>query len=189
MTQDEKNILREKVLQILMNHAKSTAYFYKERWKPNDSNLEEAYSLFRAPEGFEPYTLDEIIRRQKVFWRCKDDWLVGCKHNFSVFVRHIHRWLPAQKKTPLILPLKSKGEKVWQCPECGNELLTPGEICQKCFPTCIDCGFQHYPNETCEAFKQRDEAIKKLFNRKPSRTGEVTTIMGEKVFLKPSQKK
>jgi hypothetical protein len=174
--------ITDNVKVVLINHAKQMIVEYCERWVPNDQNIKEAISLFQAPEGFEPYTLEEIVKRQKSFWKCREEWLVSCKHNFSVFVKHIHRWVstnPAQHPAAASAPQRDAS---YICPECHNKLLRPSDICEKCFPHCPECGMQHSPDEKCLEFAERERKLRQMFSHPDNRESKVKTLSGENAF-------
>jgi hypothetical protein len=156
---------------VLQNHAKAVFLKYNARWKPSEENIREAVSLFIPSMGIGPYDLEDIIERQRVFWKSKEEFVLKCNHNFSVFTKHSHRWVLVPAKiapashlsSGAILPNGGQASPE-RCPDCGQELL-PGEICEKCFPHCSECGCQHAATESCNEFAQREAALKKMFGQ------------------------
>jgi hypothetical protein len=156
---------------------------YHEHWKPSDEHVGDTVNLFRSiVPGIPGYTKEDLLVRLDAFFKCKEDWVVSTKHNYSVFVKHIHRWIhtggpqhPAANTSP-------RRDAPYKCPECSNELPTPGEICAKCFPHCSECGMQHSTSDTCKEFAERIEKMKNMFGGDKPRGGEIKTLSGEKAF-------
>ena len=156
---------------------------YHEHWKPSDDHVGDTVDLLRSMiPGIPGYTKEDILKRLDAFFRCREEWVVSTKHNYSVFTKHIHRWLESPAKHPAAVPSAPQRDLPYLCPECGNELFIPSEICAKCFPHCTECGMQHATAETCKEFAARDAKLRKMFGHTDQRRGEVKTISGEKAF-------
>ena len=132
--------------------------------------------------GIPGYKKEDLLARLDAFFRCKEDWILSTKHNYLVFCKHVHRWLPAKSTQPISPPHLRGGDKegVYKC-DCGNE-LHHGEICLKCFPLCSNCGYQHAASETCEEVAKREERLKRMFGSPEKRDGKIKTLSGEDAF-------
>lgn len=153
----------EKAKQVLLQYQKLYRERYGEYWMPTMTHVGEAVSLFKSPiDGVEAYTVDDILRRCEEYFRRNDEWIVSCKHNFSVFVKHIHRWNPPlspHRHTRTSAGLNNR--RSYRC-DCGAE-VAEGQLCEHCFPVCPRCSQRHYKDETCDAYKERIQDLKHLF--------------------------
>jgi hypothetical protein len=180
-----------KLQTVMLRYAKLYTAEYREKWIPAPEHIEEGLQLFKCPmPGFEGYTTDDINARLVVFFRCREPWLTSCKHNFSVFIKHIHRWIPMpsrQSRVETTGPVVSGKRET--CPDHPDAELVDG-ICPICFPICREpnCRQRHSPSETCEEFKQRDDWVRRTFGGPETRTGEVTTLDGSQVFDEKAKK-
>ena len=107
---------------------------YKEKYGsdffPQKHHFAQAKELLTVPEDFDPPSMDEVISRLNFFFDQNDDWIISCKHNFSVFVKHFHRWIPQQKKSR-----KEKSKQtvlIISCMDCGTEHLST-VLCPYCY--------------------------------------------------------
>jgi len=158
---------------------------YHATWTPNNTNVMETLEILKpAIPGFDPYSQKDLLARLDVFFRCKEDWLVSCKHSYSTFLKHIPRWAPSQPTQTTSPPHLRGGEKegVNFCPECSTQLHTPGEICNHCFPVCYVCGCQHSTKETCTEFAERDRRLRQMFSKNSPRGNQVTDLIGKPVI-------
>jgi hypothetical protein len=173
------------VQEVMLVHAQFVQSYYHARWVPKDENIKETLDLLKSPlPGFDPYTKKDMLERLRAFHKCRETWLVSCKHNYSVFIKHFHRWLPAAPVTPqrtASVP-PSGATRPYRCPECNNELPTPGEICEKCFPHCPECGEQHSKSDTCAEFKERMNKLNAIFHSQWNRGKGPVNLTGEKIF-------
>jgi hypothetical protein len=159
---------------------------YHEHWKPSTDHIGATIDLLRSPmPGIPGYTKEDLLARLDAFFHCKEDWVLSTKHNFSVYVKHVHRWLPAKIPQPTPPLIREDKGGVYRC-DCGNELQL-GEICLKCFPLCSNCGYQHATSETCEEVAKREERLKRMFNHPDKREGKIKTISGEDAFDSPRE--
>jgi hypothetical protein len=155
---------------------------YREHWKPSDDHVGETIDLLRSPmAGIPGYSKEDLLARLDAFFRCKEEWVLSTKHNYSVFTKHIHRWLARPTKNPAAASAPQR-DPSYRCPECQNELLTPSEICEKCFPHCSECGMQHATSDTCKEFAERMEKMKSMFGHSDKRGDGIKTLSGEKAF-------
>ena len=86
---------------------------YQRNWRPMSYQYKQAWDAVTVPEGFDPYTLDDFSERISIYFSRTDDWIVGSRHNFSVFCKHFEKWVPERK-----LQTK-KANSTWHCPACG----------------------------------------------------------------------
>jgi len=162
----------EKAQQILVKYAQLYAATYKQRWMPSNEQISETLQLLKSPlPGFQPYTTEDLIARLEVFFKAKDQWLVSCCHNLSVFVKHVHRFIPANA---IVQSRVSFRQRKVLC-DCGNE-LTSDEICAKCFPICSKCGERHTTQETCEELAERNATIRTILDHGDRRAGSAKQI-------------
>ena len=161
---------------VIMRYYELFVARYHEHWKPSIDHVAGTIDLLRSPmAGIAGYTKEDLLVRLDAFFKCKEDWIISTKHNYLVFTKHIHRWLPVQT----ISPPHSRGgepEGVYKCPECQNELSAPSEICEKCFPHCMDCGFQHAKSESCTEVVERERKLKEMFGSEKPRGSGIKTI-------------
>lgn len=126
MTLPESKSMPYSVIKLYSNFYEEK---YQQKFYPQDYHFAQAKKMMEAPEGFEPPTLDDVVARLKWFFTTDEDWIVGSRHNFSVFAKHFHRWIPA--KTKKQLPA-SPYDSQTKCPNCGtkhNERHCP--VCQE----------------------------------------------------------
>ena len=148
---------------------------YKADWVPTGEHIRNTLDLIKPQfEGFPGLRQDDLLRRLDAFFRCHEDWLVATKHNYALYLKHIHRWLEQPAKVPVNGGTFTGTPSSVYC-DCGN-VLQQGEICQKCFPNCDNCGCQHAREERCEDFAARDAALRKMFNRPSSGRGGTKSI-------------
>jgi len=179
----------EIVQAVMLRYAELYKEKYSARWIPTHENINKTLELLKPPmPGFEALSKEDLIARVNFFFKCKEDWLLSCKYNFSVFILHIHRWVntyPAQHPVAASAPQR---DAPYKCPECQNELSMPSEICEKCFPHCNECGLQHLKTESCTEFAERDRKLRELFSKQQPRGGPIKTISGENAFKKEDKK-
>jgi hypothetical protein len=187
----------EKLQALMLHHAKNVMREYHEQWMPSSEHITQGLELFKPPmPGFEGYSVDDAIKRNDAFFRCRESWTVGPRHNFSVFVKHFQRWIPAkasdtsQRQGAGKVSDTSHSER---CTDHPKERLVDG-MCPVCYPVCAKCGQRHTPKETCDEFKQRMEGIHELFGvdgrltHPDRRTGSMTTLAGAEVFDEKAKK-
>ena len=161
----------EKCYPVLLRYAQLYAAEYHEKWIPAPEHIEQTVRLFKSPiPGFDGYTPEDLTARLEVFFKDKADWLVSCKHNYSVFTKHIHRWIPkraiaAPKPAAAVLMAESI------CPDC-HELIKPGDICQVCYPLCAKCNQRHALEDDCEEFAARMKRTMAMLSNSSRRGGE-----------------
>jgi len=154
---------------VMLKYAELYRKRYNANWVPTSENIRETLEKIKPPlEGFQGLTKDDLLTRLDVYFNKKDDWIVTTKHNYHVFIAHIHRWLPTHHT------LQAQNPGTYFC-DCGNELQI-NEICEKCFPHCSNCGCQHSPDETCEEFLERDTKIRKSLFGNDKRTGKIQPL-------------
>lgn len=101
---------------------------YGNKFYPRPYHFRQAKELLEVREGFESPPLDEITERLGTFFSKNDDWIVDCRHNFSVFVKHFHRWIMPGRK-------EKKNETIMdiRCSEC-HSVHSSIEVCLICNP-------------------------------------------------------
>jgi hypothetical protein len=188
----------EKLQALMLHHAKNVLFEYQEKWIPSSEHIALGLELFKPPmPGFNAYDVDDAIRRNDIFFRCRLDWVVGCKHNFSVFVKHFAKWIAVPVGTDRIRPSSARTSPALRetCSDHPGQQLVNG-ICEICYPKCDKCGNNHDARETCDGFKKRDAEVKRLF-RVPSvetqraaspMRGTTTTLSGDEVFDEKAKK-
>lgn len=150
----------EIVQKVMINYAKQYFLVYGEKWVPRDDHIRETLNLIEPPLGMPGLTLEDLMGRLRVFWRCKDDWLVSARHNYGLFTKHIHRWIQGKRQeTPARKQVEMSPEP---CRDCGT-VLKANEVCPKCYPLCEKCHEQHAVSETCDEVAERLGRIKALF--------------------------
>lgn len=167
----------EIVQRIMFRYAELYAAEYRESWIPKNDHIRETLDLLDPPLGMPGLTESDLMARLGVFFRCKDSWLVSTRHNYSLFTKHIHRWISTrreEKKNTQSTPLITE-----RCGDCNTELKS-GQICPTCYPICDKCGKQHSPQESCEEWADRMGRIKNIFSQdndhrsgKPASLGSV----------------
>jgi hypothetical protein len=179
----------EKLRTVMLHYAERYSAEYRERWIPSSQQIQDGLELFKpVMAGFDAYTVEDINKRLDVFFRCKEPWITGGRHNFSVFIKHIQRWVGG----PAVVGARHDGpgrtrEKTDRCPDHPEQFLVNG-ICPICFPMCAKCGQHHATTETCEEFKQRDDWVRRTFGGPETRTSDTTTIAGSQVFNEKAKK-
>jgi hypothetical protein len=179
----------EKLQTVMFRYAELYAVEYHEKWIPSPEHIQDGLQLFKCPmPGFEGYTTDDINARLGIFFKCKELWLVSCKHNFSVFIKHVHRWIPpAGRQSSVETSGRTSQAARETCPDHPSQRVVNG-ICPVCFPMCTKCGQRHATTETCEDFKKRDDWVRRTFGGSETRTGEATTVDGSPVFDEKAKK-
>jgi hypothetical protein len=89
---------------------------YGEMFYPQPQHFKQVKPLVDGIEDFEGITLDEWTARLKVYFNSDDDWVRGCKHNLSVFIKHFHRFIPEKK-----VERRADSEMIIHCAECGKD--------------------------------------------------------------------
>jgi hypothetical protein len=156
-----------------------------------------------ADACFQGYSVDDAIRRNDAFFRCKESWTVGPRHNFSVFVKHFQRWIPTPARQSIVETHRDASLAVREtCPDHPDQQLVDG-VCEICYPKCGKCKQNHATTETCEEFKQRADWVKRTFggsqipevsngpNSEPTSgisRGSTTTLSGSEVFTDKEKK-
>lgn len=160
----------EKIEPVMVHYGKLFRAEYGERWMPRDEHIRDTLELFKSPmPGFEGYTPEELIARLVVFFAVKEPWLVSCKHNYAVFLKHIHRWIPKRViADPKSSAVTSKSDSV--CPDC-QEPIKPGEVCHVCYPLCDKCNQYHAIEDDCEAFAARMKRTMAMLSNSSKRGG------------------
>jgi hypothetical protein len=164
----------EKCHPVMLRYAQLYAAEYREKWLPTSEHITSTVELFKSPmPGFEPYTPEDLIARLEEFFKVKEPWLVNCKHNYAVFIKHIHRWIPRPLVRPI--PLAPVVTSSTGCYQHGIA-LGPGELCPKCFPPCTKCGEQHAAEDDCAEYAERMKHIKTMFSDSPQRSGKTKQL-------------
>jgi len=146
----------EKTSKILIRYKQLYEQHYGGSWKPSDEHIYGTINLFKSSlAGFEPYNLQDILQRLEIFFQQKDDWIVVTRHNYNVFLKHIHRWVP--KRT---IEKQKVDIDCYQC-DCGK-MVKIGEQCEDCFPVCPKCGQRHWKEESCDEIAMRMKNLKAI---------------------------
>ena len=164
----------EKVERVMLHYARLFRSEYHEKWIPAPEHIEQTVRLFKSPmPGFEGYSPEDLVARLETFFKIKEDWVVSCKHNYSVFTKHIHRWLPKPVTGPKPAPAVAKVESF--CPDC-HEPIKPGDICRVCYPHCAKCDQYHAPEDDCEEFAARMKRTMEMLSNSSHRAGKTKQI-------------
>lgn len=165
----------EKVEKVLLRYAELWTLLYKERWMPTQDHIRVTLELFKSPiAGFDAYTSDDALTRLDNFFKCKETWLVASRHNYSVFIKHFHRWVDPKKTTSA---QTSRGEIAPRnaCQDCGTEMPASG-ICFKCYPLCDKCKTQHAREITCDEQAQFEAIAKRILDPDNKRGGKTKQL-------------
>jgi hypothetical protein len=163
----------ESIYPILVKYAHLYAKVYGEKWMPTSEHIGQTLTLLKSPvPGFDAYTPNDMTARLEVFFNTKEDWLVSCKHNYSVFIRHFHRWIP---KKAMVIHRVSFDTTEPVCQDCGNP-VERGGICLKCYPICQKCGKQHAVEDNCAEFAERMNRIQSMLSNSSQRSGKTKEL-------------
>jgi hypothetical protein len=93
------------------------AWYRKYKWDGRFISAHQHKKCFSAMNRSDVYliTLDEWTARLRCFFESNDEWVKGCKHNLSVFIKHFHRFIPMKKPKRV-----SDAKIIIQCNECGK---------------------------------------------------------------------
>lgn len=171
---------------LLANYALRYQGEYGERWVPSDDHVRDAVEFFRpALPGLATYTAEEACGRLDLFFKTKEDWVVSCRHNFSVFLKHFHRWVIVKKKFGhAVHPAVRVAVQENVCQDHPEVQLKPGEICPVCYPVCEKCKDQHDAEVSCETHASLREITRRVTGAPPKRGGNAISLgdllLGEK---------
>jgi hypothetical protein len=89
---------------------------YDQIYYPQPQHFKQIKPLVDGIEGFDGITLDEWAARLKVYFESNEEWVIGCKHNLSAFIKHFHRFIPKRIKKQ-----KEPSEVMIHCTECHKD--------------------------------------------------------------------
>lgn len=77
------------------------------KWIPRPQHYKACKALFETEEGFEPYTVDEVIQHQDNYFR--DPFWRKINYDFMKFCQYFDRYAPRERRKETPLPASVQG--------------------------------------------------------------------------------